>query len=99
MLSQSTRISLTLILAGGLALFVWGALYSWGISVDIGSTYLGKEPPYQVQASVRFAHFVFYVCVLGALSQIAGLIFVWRRTDKPAAPDSAIDTDTNLPPI
>lgn len=86
-MSHSNRNLFTLILAVGLALFVWGAVYAWSISVGAGYIYPDQEAPHQVQASVRFAYFVFYVSVIGALSQIAGLIFLWRDTIGRAAPD------------
>lgn len=81
-MSHSTRIRFTVILAVGLALFVWGAVYAWSISVGVGYTYADQETPHQVQASVRFAYFVFYVSVIGALSQIAGLLFLWRHPSR-----------------
>jgi hypothetical protein len=97
--SRAARISTTIALAIGFALFVLGAVYAWGASLGIGFTYLDKEPPYQVQAYLKLAHVVFYGSVAGALSQIVGLVLVWRRKGGPAAPNNALDSDTYSAPL
>ena len=92
-MSRGSRISVTILLTVGLTLFVYGGLRAWGAALGAGFTYLDKEPPYLVRAYVEFAHVVFYGSVLGAFSQIAGLVLVSRRKSRPAAPNSAIEGD------
>jgi hypothetical protein len=97
--SRAARISTTIALAIGLALFVLGAVYAWGASLGVGFTYLDKEPPYQVQAYLKLAHVIFYGSVAGALSQIVGLVLVWGRKWRAAAPNNALESDTYSAPL